>query len=124
MEIFKAAGQQTQQSVAPTHHAHTREIEKTQIQHDAAQKDDDNNLNLSPGELNKKMQEVTQKLNENMSQLNTNIRFSYNAQENTMVVQVREADTGAIIRELPTKEALRIARYFKESIGLLFDKES
>lgn len=70
------------------------------------------------------LQEITEKLNFQMKQLDTNIRFSYNRDASTMVIQVKEATTGDLIRELPTKEALRISQYFKESIGLLFDKES
>ena len=41
-----------------------------------------------------------------------------------MVVQVKDAKTGEEITQLPSKEAIRISEYFKESIGILFDKES
>ncbi|WP_069637567.1 FlaG family protein [Campylobacter pinnipediorum] len=128
MEIFKAAAQQldTSVSIKSNHNTQTREVESVKIQKNLVDKNNEPDKldKLSSGEMDKKLKDITTELNFQMQQLNTNIRFSYNAEESTMVVQVREADTGAIIRELPTKEALRIARYFKESIGLLFDKES
>ncbi|AQW86257.1 flagellar protein FlaG [Campylobacter pinnipediorum subsp. caledonicus] len=128
MEIFKAAAQQldTSVSINSNHNTQTREVESVKIQKNLVDKNNEPDKldKLSSGEMDKKLKDITTELNFQMQQLNTNIRFSYNAEESTMVVQVREADTGAVIRELPTKEALRIARYFKESIGLLFDKES
>ncbi|AQW81460.1 FlaG family protein [Campylobacter pinnipediorum] len=128
MEIFKAAAQQldTSVSIKSNHNTQTREVESVKIQKNLVDKNNEPDKldKLSSGEMDKKLKDITTELNFQMQQLNTNIRFSYNAEESTMVVQVREADTGAVIRELPTKEALRIARYFKESIGLLFDKES
>lgn len=123
MEIFKAASQQLDMSINMVSNATgTREIEKSNIQENVVEKNDD--LQMSSSELAQKLEQATNELNFQMEQLKTNIRFNYNKAESTMVVQVREADTGDIIRELPSKEALRIAKYFKESIGLLFDKES
>lgn len=126
MEIFKAAAQPLDStlSVANTRNSDVRDVEKSEIKSDLVDKENDDLSKLSPEELTKKMKDATDELNYQMQQLNTNVRFAYNSQESTMVVQVREANTGDLIRELPTKEALRIARYFRESIGLLFDKES
>lgn len=126
MEIFKAAAQplDASLSVSNTRNSDVRDVEKSEIKADLVDKENEDLSKLSPDELTKKMKEATDELNYQMQQLNTNVRFAYNSQESTMVVQVREASTGDLIRELPTKEALRIARYFRESIGLLFDKES
>ena len=64
------------------------------------------------------------RLNYQMQQLDTNVRFAYNEKLNLMVVQVKDAKTGEEITQLPSKEAIKISEYFKESIGILFDKES
>ncbi|MGG7048049.1 MULTISPECIES: flagellar protein FlaG [unclassified Campylobacter] len=100
---------------------HTREVEPTSA---SVKADVDEFNGLSQEEAKLKLEDITEKLNFQMQQLDTNIRFSFNMSDKVMVVQVREANTGDIIRELPTKEALRISKYFKESIGMLFDKES
>jgi len=59
-----------------------------------------------------------------MEQLDTNVRFAYNDTLNLMVVQVKDAKTGDLVTQLPSKQAIKISEYFKESIGILFDKES
>ncbi|CAD7287016.1 flagellar protein FlaG [Campylobacter suis] len=101
--------------------SHTREVERARA---SAKVEVDEFSGLSQEEAKLKLEDMTEKLNFQMEQLDTNIRFSFNMSDKVMVVQVREANTGDIIRELPTKEALRISKYFKESIGMLFDKES
>lgn len=102
----------------------TREVENITGSEQVKEFENSELQNLSEDELKDKLEDITKKLNFQMEQLDTNIRFNYNRAESTMVVQVRETSTGDIIRELPTKEALKISKYFKESIGLLFDKES
>jgi len=79
---------------------------------------------LSNEELAKRTKEVTDKLNFQMEQLDTNVRFAYNDTLNLMVVQVKDAKTGDLVTQLPSKQAIKISEYFKESIGILFDKES
>ncbi|MCR4941285.1 MAG: flagellar protein FlaG [Campylobacter sp.] len=79
---------------------------------------------LSQEELINKVSKITDELNSQMLRLETNIRFDYDSDANIMVVKVTEANTGNVISELPSEQALRISKYFRESIGLLFDKES
>ncbi|QKF62988.1 FlaG family protein [Campylobacter mucosalis] len=105
------------QNVSSTgHNLQTREIENVSKSNELD--------GLNQDELKNKMKDVTKELNTQMERLETNIRFDYDGDVNLMIVKVTEASTGEVIRELPTKEALKISKYFKESIGLLFDKES
>lgn len=129
MEIFKAAATPNQVSQQIAQAPQTRPVENTQIQSDSTQKnkpsnDLKENLQLSNEELSKKTKEATDRLNKQMEQLDTNVRFNYNDKINIMVVQVTEASTGKVIRQLPSEQAIKISEYFKESIGILFDKES
>lgn len=128
MEIFKAAAAQNQvAAVQPSQPSQTRPVEHTQIQSDSTQKAEQGvnaDTKLSNEELAKQTKEATDKLNEQMEQLDTNVRFNYNDKINIMVVQVTEATTGKVIRQLPSEQAIKISEYFKESIGILFDKES
>lgn len=59
-----------------------------------------------------------------MEQLDAKVRFAYNDNLNLMIVQVKDAKTGELVSELPSKQAIKISEYFKESLGILFDKES
>ena len=40
-----------------------------------------------------------------------------------MMVNVIDANTGEVIRQFPTKEAVQIMTKMKELIGMLFDKK-
>ena len=131
MEIFKAAANQTldaSMSTSAQHQIDSRPIEHSDVKVNAdknGKSKDANELDgLSNEDLARKTREVTDRLNYQMQQLDTNVRFAYNEKLNLMVVQVKDAKTGEEITQLPSKEAIKISEYFKESIGILFDKES
>ena len=131
MEIFKAAANQTldaSMSTSAQRQIDSRPIEHSDVKVNAdknGKSKDANELDgLSNEDLARKTREVTDRLNYQMQQLDTNVRFAYNEKLNLMVVQVKDAKTGEEITQLPSKEAIRISEYFKESIGILFDKES
>ena len=126
MEIFKAASQ-PMANVATSSHAQsstqTREVEQTHIQHDATRNlTEQNNETLS--KLSKEVKEATEKLNKQMEDLGTSIRFGYNDKIGAMYVNVMEMKTGEVIRKIPTEQAMKLSEYFKEAVGVLFDKES
>ena len=131
MEIFKAAANQTLDASMST--SAQRQIDSRPIEHSDVKVNADKNGKskdaneidgLSNEDLARKTREVTDRLNFQMQQLDTNVRFAYNEKLNLMVVQVKDAKTGEEITQLPSKEAIKISEYFKESIGILFDKES
>ncbi|WP_462190754.1 FlaG family protein [Campylobacter concisus] len=131
MEIFKAAANQTldaNMSTSAQRQIDSRPIEHSDVKVNAdknGKSKDANELDgLSNDDLARKTREVTDRLNYQMQQLDTNVRFAYNEKLNLMVVQVKDAKTGEEITQLPSKEAIKISEYFKESIGILFDKES
>ena len=123
MEIFKVASQ-SMANVATSSHAQsstqTREVEQTHIQHDATR-----NLTEQNNEtLSKEVKEATEKLNKQMEDLGTSIRFGYNDKIEAMYVNVMEMKTGDVIRKIPTEQAMKLSEYFREAVGVLFDKES
>lgn len=131
MEIFKAAANQTldaSMSTSAQRQIDSRPIEHSDVKVNADKNGESKDANeidgLSNEDLARKTREVTDRLNYQMQQLDTNVRFAYNEKLNLMVVQVKDAKTGEEITQLPSKEAIKISEYFKESIGILFDKES
>ena len=138
MEIFKAAAQTLDSAAGVSNQAvnDTRKIEKTDVEQDiikqnqaasqksASQTIDEQLDKLSNEELSKRTKEATEKLNFQMEQLDAKVRFAYNDNLNLMIVQVKDAKTGELVSELPSKQAIKISEYFKESLGILFDKES
>jgi|GEM_PF-174101 flagellar protein flaG len=138
MEILKAAAQTLDSAAGVSSQAvnDTRKIEKTDVEQDiikqnqaASQKSvsqtiDEQLDKLSNEELGKRTKEAAEKLNFQMEQLDAKVRFAYNDNLNLMIVQVKDAKTGELVSELPSKQAIKISEYFKESLGILFDKES
>jgi flagellar protein flaG len=131
MEIFKAAANQTldaNMSTSTQRQIDSRPIEHSDVKVNADKNGKSKDVNeldgLSNEDLARRTREVTDKLNYQMQQLDTNVRFAYNEKLNLMVVQVKDAKTGEEITQLPSKEAIKISEYFRESIGILFDKES
>lgn len=74
--------------------------------------------------LSEKLADIAQKLNEQMDSLDTNVRFGYSDKINSMYISVTEKSTGREIRQIPSEEAMRLAEYFRDVIGMIFDKES
>ncbi|EAH4976987.1 flagella length regulator FlaG [Campylobacter jejuni] len=74
--------------------------------------------------VSEKLADITKKLNEQMDSLDTNVCFGYSDKIGSMYISVTEKSTGREIRQIPSEEAMRLAEYFRDVIGMIFDKES
>ncbi|EAK8253340.1 flagella length regulator FlaG [Campylobacter jejuni] len=74
--------------------------------------------------VSEKLADITKKLNEQMDSLDTNVRFGHSDKIGSMYISVTEKSTGREIRQIPSEEAMRLAEYFRDVIGMIFDKES
>lgn len=74
--------------------------------------------------LSERLRDITGELNQHMDYLNTNVRFYFSDEISSMYITVTERNTGKEIRQIPTDEAIRLTKYFRDAIGLIFDKES
>lgn len=54
---------------------------------------------------------------------NRTIQFSYDRDEDRVIVTVKDKDSGEIVRQLPPKDYLKFAARFKEMLGVLFDEQ-
>lgn len=70
------------------------------------------------------LKELASELNKQMDLLNTNIAFDFSDEIDRLYLRVLEKNTGKLIREFPSEEARALAGYFRNAVGLLFDKES
>lgn len=123
MEIFKVASQPINTMAHASNaqaQTQTREVEQTHLQQNTAQ----NNLSIDNEDLAKRLNEATDKLNRQMEALDTNVRFAYNDKINSLYVNVMEVKTGEVIRKIPSEQVMKLSEYFREAVGVLFDKES
>uniref|UniRef100_UPI003AF75875 FlaG family protein n=1 Tax=Campylobacter fetus TaxID=196 RepID=UPI003AF75875 len=121
MEIFKVASQQIDNSVAlntKQNSNQTREVEQAKIQQNVAQE----RSNQNKGNNEQDSKRISDIVN-NMETLNTNIRFGFNDKISSMYVSVTEADSGKVIRKIPTEEIMKLTEHFKEIVGVIFDKK-
>ncbi len=74
-------------------------------------------------EIKKELQHLTEQLNREISPLNTGLEFKYNDKIDNFSVFVIDKQTDKIIREIPSKDALKLMEKMKELVGMLFDKK-
>ena len=65
---------------------------------------------------------LVNELNSKSEILNKDIKFSYNEKIGEVYVTITNKQTGEVIRQLPSKEAMKLKETMKEFIGSLFNK--
>lgn len=69
------------------------------------------------------LKELTEELNEYMDDLQTNIGFSMRDDpDRTLIIEIKNRETGDVIKQLPSEEMLKLREKMVELTGLLFDK--
>lgn len=123
MEIFKAASKQMDNSATLNlKHQHTIDIKNTnEIKSNEVIASE--HIGANKKDISEDLKKITDKLNMNIKDLNTNIRFSYNDKIDSLYINVEDKANGNVIRKIPSEEAMRLTAYFKEIVGMLFDKK-
>ncbi len=71
----------------------------------------------SQGDVRQRMAAVAQQLRDFLRSNGRDLEFRVDADTDAMVITVREAATGAVIRQIPNEEALHMRRYLDEWSG-------
>lgn len=67
---------------------------------------------------------ISKEINKKMEHIGADINFSYNDDIAGLVVTVKDPSNGGrVIREIPSKEAIELAKKMHEVVGLIFDKK-
>ncbi|PXW87303.1 flagellar protein FlaG [Nitrosomonas sp. Nm84] len=75
-------------------------------------------------ESEEQIKQAVQKIQETVDNLAHNLRFSIDEDTGRTVIKVMDAHTEEIIRQIPTKEAIEIARTLDKVQGLLFSDKA
>ena len=67
---------------------------------------------------------IAKQLQEFLQNSQRELQFSVDADTNTRVVTVRDSNTGDIIRQIPSEEALRIIKNLDGKLGSLVDQQA
>ena len=71
----------------------------------------------SQGELRERMAAVAQQMRDYLRSNGRDLEFRVDADTHAMVITVREAASGKVIRQIPNEEALQMRRYIDEWSG-------
>ena len=69
----------------------------------------------------RKIQDIVERMNEEMKSNQRGLSFSFDRTISTHVVTVKSADSGEVIRQIPTEAVVRVAHNIEKLKGLLFD---
>lgn len=73
------------------------------------------------GEMRQRMAAVAQQLRDFLRSNGRDLEFSVDADTHAMVITVREAASGQVIRQIPSEEALQMRHYLDEWSGTFLD---
>jgi len=65
---------------------------------------------------------AVKKLNESLQQSAQSLEFEIDEESKDVVVKIIDRDTKELIRQMPTKEALEMAKAIDKMVGRLFDQ--
>ena len=82
-----------------------------------------NEKEIKEKEIKKQIKEIIEQLNKEMNILNTTIRFGFDDKIDEMYVTVIDTKDDRVIRQIPSEEAMRLAKKMRELIGILFDEK-
>lgn len=75
-------------------------------------------------ELRQELQHLARQYNDEMKKLNTSVSFSYDDRIEGLLVIVKEGDSEKVIREIPSKEAIKLMKKMQDLVGLIFNKKA
>jgi flagellar protein FlaG len=69
----------------------------------------------------KKIEDIVEKMNDEMKATQRGLSFNFDRSINTHVVTVKSAESGEVIRQIPTEAVVRVAHNIEKLKGLMFD---
>ena len=70
------------------------------------------------------VKEAVQKINKTMASLSNNLEFSIDEDSDRTIIKVVDQETKEVIRQVPTKETLEIAKALDKVQGLLIKQQA
>jgi flagellar protein FlaG len=81
-------------------------------------------LQFDPKQMQKNLQDAIERLNEQMKSNGRQLNFSIDKTIDRTIVQVKNAETGEVIRQIPDETLLRVAHNIEQVKGMLLDEKS
>ncbi len=72
-------------------------------------------------DLQKKLLDLAKDLNKEMQSINTSLMFDYEDSISSLVLTIKQRDSGEIIRKIPTDEAMELMKKMRDIISVILD---
>ena len=78
---------------------------------------------VDPETSRRELEKAVERLNEQIKKSSYNLNFSFDKASNHVVVKVRSASSGEVIRQIPSDTVLKLAEHLEDLKGLLQDEK-
>jgi len=77
---------------------------------------------FDPAEMRQRLQEAVDRLNEQMKASGRDLAFGIDEQIDRSIITVKSTTSGALVRQIPSDDILRVARSIEDLKGVLYDE--
>jgi flagellar protein FlaG len=81
-------------------------------------------VQYDPAQMRKNLEEALQRLNEQLQQNSRKLNFSMDPTTKSLVIVVKNSETGEVVRQIPEESVLRVAHHIESLKGLLLNTQS
>ena len=118
----RAQGSPTVQDSVPPNDAHAVQTQVAEAAVPKVQPPKPVEIKVDLEKMRANLQESLQKFNETMRDGGRNLNFQIDDKLGGLVVQVKNADTGEVVRQIPNDMVVRMARNFEDFKGVLHNE--
>ena len=78
-------------------------------------------IQYDPAQMRRNLEEAIKRLNDQMQQHNRNLSFSMDQSTKSLVIVVKNSETGEVVRQIPEESVLRVAHNMENLKGLMLN---
>jgi len=81
-------------------------------------------IKFDPNKARENLSGVISMLNQQMQSTQRGLGFSYDESKKTPVVKVTDVNSGEVVRQIPTEDAIKMAHHIDQFKGLLYNNKA
>ena len=81
-------------------------------------------IQYDPAQMQRNLEEAIKRLNDQMQQHNRNLSFSMDQSTKSLVIVVKNSQTGDVVRQIPEESVLRVAHNLENLKGLMLNTKT
>ena len=78
-------------------------------------------IQYDPSQMRRNLEEAIKRLNDQLQQNNRNLSFSMDQTTKSLVIVVKNTQTGEVVRQIPEESVLRVAHNIENLKGLMLN---